>query len=151
MPEIVQVLIDDVPKPLPPEPFPLVPKTPIKIHNTPNDGFHLVFEPSDTPGIPPPDVIANIPDGDMMPLMTVTPDYPQRAASRRIEGWCQISLTVTETGGVRDVQAVDCYPENVFERASIRAAERFRYSPRIRDGQPVEAPDTHYLFRFTLQ
>ena len=45
----------------------------------------------------------SITDGEMLPLVNVTPTYPTRAASRGIEGWCQVSFTVTETGGVRDV------------------------------------------------
>ncbi|MDP1756946.1 MAG: TonB family protein, partial [Pseudohongiella sp.] len=61
-------------------------------------------------------------DGEMLPLVNIQPTYPTRAAQRGIEGWAQVSFTVTETGGVRDVFVVDAEPAGMFDQASIRAA-----------------------------
>lgn len=90
-------------------------------------------------------------DGEMLPLVNIQPTYPTRAAQRGIEGWAQVSFTVTETGGVRDVIVVDAEPAGMFDQASIRAAERFRFQPRVVNGQPVEVPNVQYVFRFQLE
>jgi protein TonB len=90
-------------------------------------------------------------DGEMLPLVNIQPTYPTRAAQRGIEGWAQVSFTVTETGGVRDVFVVDAEPAGMFDQASIRAAERFRFQPRVVNGQPVEVPNVQYVFRFQLE
>ncbi|HBN13507.1 MAG TPA: hypothetical protein DEG76_15760 [Pseudohongiella sp.] len=90
-------------------------------------------------------------DGEMLPLVNIQPQYPTRAAQRGIEGWCQVSFTVTETGGVRDVVVVDAEPRGMFDSASIRAAERFRFQPRVVNGEAVEVPNVQYVFRFELE
>ncbi|MDP1932772.1 MAG: TonB family protein [Gammaproteobacteria bacterium] len=93
----------------------------------------------------------SITDGEMLPLVNVTPTYPTRAASRGIEGWCQVSFTVTETGGVRDVIVVDAEPAGIFDTSSIRAAERFKFQPKVVDGQGVAVPNVQYVFRYQLE
>lgn len=92
-----------------------------------------------------------ISDGEMLPLVNIQPQYPTRAAQRGIEGWCQVAFTVTETGGVRDVRVVDADPPGMFDQASIRAAERFRFQPRVVSGEGVEVPNVQYVFRFQLE
>lgn len=92
-----------------------------------------------------------ISDGEMLPLVNIQPQYPTRAAQRGIEGWCQVTFTVTETGGVRDVSVVDADPPGMFDQASIRAAERFRFQPRVVNGEGVEVPNVQYVFRFQLE
>ena len=93
----------------------------------------------------------SITDGEMLPLVNVTPQYPTRAASRGIEGWCQVSFTVTETGGVIDVVVVDAEPAGIFDTASMRAAERFKFQPKVVDGQGVAVPNVQYVFRYELE
>jgi len=90
-------------------------------------------------------------DGEMLPLVNIQPTYPTRAAQRGIEGWAQVAFTVTETGGVRDVVVVDAEPAGMFDQSSIRAAERFRFQPRVVNGQPVEVPNVQYVFRYQLE
>src|SRR5690554_1452663 len=90
-------------------------------------------------------------DGEMLPLVNIQPTYPTRAAQRGIEGWTQVTFTVTESGGVRDVSVVDAEPPGMFDRASIRAAERFRFQPRVVNGEAVEVPNVQYVFRFQLE
>ena len=92
-----------------------------------------------------------ISDGEMLPLVNIQPQYPTHAAQRGIEGWCQVAFTVTETGGVRDVRVVDADPPGMFDQASIRAAERFRFQPRVVNGEGVEVPNVQYVFRFQLE
>jgi periplasmic protein TonB len=93
----------------------------------------------------------NVSDGEMLPLVNVTPQYPTRAASRGIEGWCQVRFTVTEIGGVTDVVVVDGEPRGMFDQSSVRAAERFRFQPRVVNGEGVAVPGVQYVFRYQLE
>ncbi|VUD62169.1 hypothetical protein TDB9533_02986 [Thalassocella blandensis] len=88
-------------------------------------------------------------DGDYLPIVKPQPKYPSRAASRGIEGYCTVEYTVTVTGETRDVTVVDC-PQSVFASASVRAAEKFKYKPKVIDGEPIEVPGVRNRFTFQL-
>ncbi|MCY4356711.1 MAG: energy transducer TonB [Gammaproteobacteria bacterium] len=92
-------------------------------------------------------------DGDYLPLVAIAPQYPTRAAQRGIEGWCLVSFTVDGLGNVLEdtIEVVDAEPPNIFNRSSIRAASRFKFQPRVVEGQGVEVPGVQYLFRYQLE
>jgi protein TonB len=90
-------------------------------------------------------------DGEYLPIVTIPAQYPNRALQRGIEGWCLVSFTVTEQGTVIDPVVVDAEPPNIFDSASTRAVTRFKFNPRMVDGQPVEVHNVQYVFRFNLQ
>jgi protein TonB len=89
-------------------------------------------------------------EGDYLPIVKVAPIYPQRAQSRGIEGYCTVQYTVTRQGTVKDVVVLedDC-TSSLFHRASVQAALKFKYKPRVIDGQAVEVPGVRN--RFTYQ
>lgn len=74
-------------------------------------------------------------DRDFMPLSRQPPKYPYRAARRGIEGWVRVRFRVTETGTVEDVRVLDADPAGMFEKAATRAVYRWRFKPRIVNGQ----------------
>ena len=45
---------------------------------------------------------------------------------------------------------IDCQPPGVFEEASLRAALKFKYRPRVVDGLPVEVSGVRNQFVFEL-
>lgn len=92
-------------------------------------------------------------DGDYLPLVAIAPQYPTRAAQRGIEGWCLVSFTVDGLGNVVEdsIVVVDAEPPNIFDRSSVRAAARFKFQPRVVDGQGVEVPGVQYVFRYELE
>ncbi|MEX0618351.1 MAG: TonB family protein [Pseudohongiellaceae bacterium] len=95
----------------------------------------------------------SVTDGEMLPLVNIQPNYPTRAASRGIEGWCLVRFTVDGEGNVLEdtIEVVDEEPSNIFARDSMRAAARFKFQPRVRDGEGVPVPGVQYLFRFQLE
>jgi len=95
----------------------------------------------------------SITDGEMLPLVNVTPQYPTRASSRGIQGWCQVSFTVDGNGNVIEdsIVVVDAEPANIFDRSSVRAAARFKFQPRVQDGVGVPVPNVQYVFRYVLE
>ncbi len=154
MPEIEMEVVREVEKPEPIEqldtPPPDVPDRQLNMDNGPSLQIERAAVNLDT-GLDIGGASISITDGEMLPLVNVTPQYPTRAASRGIQGWCQVSFTVTETGGVRDVVVVDAEPRGIFDSSSIRAAEKFKFQPKVVDGEGVAVPNVQYVFRYQLE
>ncbi|MFV0276674.1 MAG: TonB family protein [Parahaliea sp.] len=90
-------------------------------------------------------------DGEYLPIVKVAPIYPRRAQTRGITGYCIVEYTVTKSGSIRDPQAVDCQPSGVFESASVKAAEKFKYKPRVVDGEAIEVAGVQNKFTYELE
>ncbi|MDJ0940465.1 MAG: TonB family protein [Woeseiaceae bacterium] len=88
-------------------------------------------------------------DGPLVAMLRVQPVYPSVAAERGLEGWVLVQFDVAEDGTVENIFVVQS-SHRIFERASIRAAERLRYRPQVVDGLPVRTPAVQNLFRFEL-
>ncbi len=89
-------------------------------------------------------------DGNYLPIVKVAPAYPAKASMNGIEGHCTVEYTVTTTGATRDVRTVDGLCPAIFARASIRAAKKFKYKPRVVGGEAIEVPNVHNRFEFVL-
>jgi protein TonB len=88
-------------------------------------------------------------DGEYVPLVKVAPRYPIRAAQRRLEGYVIVEFVVTTSGAVRDVRVIESTSE-LFEEAAIEAASKFKYKPRVVDGQPIEVSGVKNKITFKL-
>ena len=89
-------------------------------------------------------------DGEYLPIVKVAPVYPRRAQTRGIEGWVLLSFTVTESGSVINPLVIDAEPQGVFDRAAMKAVERFKYKPRVVDGKPQIVTGVEHLITFQL-
>ena len=58
---------------------------------------------------------------------------------------------VTASGSVRDPVVVDARPPGVFDRAATAASLKFRYKPRVLNGQPVDVRGVRNLILFELE
>ncbi|MEP4148991.1 MAG: energy transducer TonB [Halioglobus sp.] len=90
-------------------------------------------------------------DGEYLPIVKVAPIYPRRAQTRGISGYCIVEYTVTTSGAIRDPVAVDCQPSGVFEKASVKAATKFKYKPRVVDGEAIEVAGVQNKFTYELE
>ena len=89
-------------------------------------------------------------DGDYLPIVKVAPIYPRRAQSRGIEGYVIVEFTVTKNGSVRDPIVVEAQPENIFNRAALDAALKFKYKPRVVDGEATEVAGVQNKITFEI-
>lgn len=90
-------------------------------------------------------------EGEYLPIVKVAPVYPPTAAARGLEGFCTVEYTVTINGSTRDIQVLEAQcSDAVFRRPSIMAAERFKYKPRVINGEPVEVNSVRNRFIYTL-
>ncbi|HET6593522.1 MAG TPA: energy transducer TonB [Xanthomonadales bacterium] len=91
-------------------------------------------------------------EGDYLPIVKVAPIYPQRALSRGIQGFCVVQYTVTKQGTTRDPFVIeDQCTSSLFHRASVQAALKFKYKPRVIDGQAVEVPGVQNKFTYEIE
>ena len=92
----------------------------------------------------------NIAEGDYLPIVRVAPVYPARALSRGLEGYVDMSFTVTQAGTVRD-PVVLFSTSSLFDRAALRAVLKFKYKPRVVDGVPVDVPGVKTRISFQIE
>jgi len=76
---------------------------------------------------------------DLIPLSMLPPQYPPAARQRGVTGWVDIIFTIDERGLVEDVTVIDSEPPEVFDRAAIDAAMRWRFRPLSVNGEPASA------------
>lgn len=88
-------------------------------------------------------------DGEYLPIFRAPPRYPDRALSRGKCGWVDIEYTVTASGGTRDPFVIDS-SSSMFEGAAKKAALKYKYKPRQRNGKPVESTGVGVRIRFEI-
>lgn len=89
-------------------------------------------------------------DGEYLPIVKVQPQYPSRALSRGIEGYVIVEFTVTTNGSVKDPVVIESEPSSIFDNAAMKAALKFKYKPRVIDGEPVEVPGVRNKITFAI-
>jgi len=73
----------------------------------------------------------------IVPLVKVGPIYPNRAASRGIEGWVRVEFTIRPDGSVADAVVVQAQPEAVFDDAALDAINQWQFKPKMVNGVAV--------------
>lgn len=90
-------------------------------------------------------------EGDYLPIVKVAPIYPQRALSRGIEGYCVVEYTVTRQGFIRDPVVIESLcTSSLFHRASVDAARKFKYKPRVINGEAIEVSGVQNKFTYRI-
>jgi protein TonB len=77
-------------------------------------------------------------DGDIIPLQRIPPQYPRDAARSGITGWVQLEVLVNADGSVRSARVLEAQPKGLFEAAAVQAVLRWKFKPKVVNGQPVE-------------
>jgi len=147
--EDLEITVED-PRPQEP-PKPEVPPPPPQISSFDplpmGDGFTMNPPESAPPSGPAGGTMS---DGEALPIVKVRPVYPQRAISRGIEGHVLVQFTIDELGRVVDATVLHAEPRGVFERAALQAVERFRYKPRVVNGEPLPVSGVQHRLTFEL-
>ncbi len=89
-------------------------------------------------------------DGEYLPIVKANPQYPRRAQTRGIEGYVIVEYWVTKTGAVRDPVVIDAKPPGIFNRAAINAALKYKYKPKVINGEPVDVPGVKTRITFEM-
>ena len=89
-------------------------------------------------------------DTTAIPLVRVQPIYPPDAAEQRLEGWVEVVFTISTKGSVKAARATRS-SSAIFERAALRAIRRWKYKPKVVDGQRVETRGVSVRLTFKLE
>lgn len=85
------------------------------------------------------------------PIVRIPPQYPQSPLKNGTEGWVLVEFTISTMGAVEDVKVIGADPPGIFERAVLRAINRWKYQPKIVNEQPVAQYHMRELFRFEIE
>jgi len=145
---------EEVDKPEPPTPKPEIEISKVKIE----DGPEVIKNISDyRDNVYKPDSNFNLApiSGEMLPIVKAQPEYPRRAIARNIEGTVIVQYDVDELGRTENCSVITAQTSTgkatgIFNRAACKAAAKFRYRPRIVDGQAVAVSGVQNRFVFEL-
>lgn len=140
--------VDDRPKRIDP---PVIPPS-LQPPTTPETGGEGVYV-GRTPQNPPPTTGTGFnpyrSDGPLVHMVRVQPAYPPYAASRGLEGFVIVRFDVSPEGLAGNVVVVES-SHGIFEKAAVKAAQKFRFKPKVADGVPVATTGVAYRFRFEM-
>lgn len=146
---VIKVHIDDV---LPPEPVeapPTAAPAPQEFAAGPTTTAILISPVDPTTAGP---TITALPPGEPIPYLRSQPIYPRTAASRGISGYVDLMFTIAVTGATEDVRVIGAEPANVFDRAAVRAVQKWKYRPQIADsGEAVRKAGVTTRVRFQIE
>ena len=74
-----------------------------------------------------------ISDREVQPLVRISPIMPPRAER---SGHCRVRFNVSTEGAPYDVTTTYC-TQSLFERATIKSVQRWKFNPKIVNGRPV--------------
>ncbi len=104
-------------------------------------------------------------DGEYLPIVKVAPENPRRALVDGLAGWVLVEFTVTKMGTVtepivvdhcaviqQEIGVLDCVdrPDGIFDRSALKAARKFKYKPKVIDGEPIETAGVRNKIMFVL-
>lgn len=77
------------------------------------------------------------PEPVLIAIETTSPEYPQAALRRGLEGYSVVEYAIDTKGYVRDPVIIESSPGSVFNRSSLRAIQNTRFKPPTVDGKEV--------------
>lgn len=83
------------------------------------------------------------------PIYRKPPKYPSSAARLGKEAKVLVEFTVDKDGITRDIKIVES-DNSSFNNNTIKAVEKFRFAPRVEDGELVETHGVRNMIQFVL-
>ncbi|WP_293746216.1 energy transducer TonB [uncultured Paraglaciecola sp.] len=89
-------------------------------------------------------------DGEFLPIVRVAAVYPRRALQRGIEGYVDVEFTVSKFGSVTHPKVIQASPAGIFDQAALDATLKYKYKPRVVNGEPMEVSGVEVRVKFEL-
>mgnify|MGYP002832175681 CR=1 FL=1 len=89
-------------------------------------------------------------DRNVVPLVRIEPEYPMRARQRGIEGWVVIEFMISKVGTIKNPKVLSAHPGTIFNRSALNAVRKWKYNPKIKNGQAVERPGVRVRLDFEM-
>ncbi|MCY4154242.1 MAG: TonB family protein [Gammaproteobacteria bacterium] len=87
-------------------------------------------------------------DGPAVPLFVMQPRYPVFEDGVRPTGWALVEFTVTTDGKALNPTIVESKPGRLFDQVTLEVAPKWRFRPKVAEGQRVEQPNTRVRLVF---
>ena len=87
-------------------------------------------------------------DGPAVPLFVMQPRYPVFEDGTRPTGWALVEFTVTTDGRVLKPDIVESKPGELFDRVTLDVTPKWRFRPKVVDGQRVDQENTRVRLVF---
>lgn len=84
------------------------------------------------------------------PIVKIAPVYPRRALQRGVTGHTIVEFEVTANGVVNNPRIIEAEPSGIFDDASLKAVQKFKFKPAMKNGQPVSSTAQN-KFSFELE
>jgi TonB family protein len=69
------------------------------------------------------------------PVIRIEPKYPVEAAQNKQEGSVILQFDIAKDGSTDNIQVLESFPQQVFDKESVIALKQWTYKPRIQGGQ----------------
>jgi len=79
-------------------------------------------------------------EGAALPIFIIKPNPP--SGGNFDSGWVLLDMTITEEGRVKDLKVVESNTPASIDRATLAAAAKWRFKPRIQDGKRLPQANT---------
>jgi protein TonB len=63
--------------------------------------------------------------------------YPIVAAIKSVEGYVRVSYDINEQGNPININVIESVPKEIFDKAAIKSISKWKYAPKVVNGQPV--------------
>lgn len=90
-------------------------------------------------------------DGNALAMVKVQPVYPRRALQRGITGYVVLEFTINELGMVEEPRVIVSEPPGVFDRAALKALERWKFQPKVVNGVAKKTHGVQQKMSFNLE
>lgn len=74
---------------------------------------------------------------DLSVSVPIAPVYPSTARISGTEGWVKVKFTVQASGAVTNIEVLEASPRGVFDKATVAAVRKWRFNPRVVNGERV--------------
>lgn len=88
---------------------------------------------------------------EAIPIFRVDAVYPSRALMQGVEGFVDLIFDVNEIGATKNIQIIAADPPRTFDRAASKAVAKWKYEPKVVDGEGVYQSGLTTRIRFAIK
>lgn len=88
-------------------------------------------------------------EGEARPLFIMQPLYPVFKDGKKPQGWVLLEFDVSASGKVEKARVMESLPPKLFDKVSLDVAKKWRFTPKVEDGQRVRQTNFRARLVFT--
>lgn len=88
---------------------------------------------------------------EAIPIFRVDAVYPNRPLMKGIEGFVDLIFDVDEIGATKNIRVISADPPRTFDRAASKAVSKWKYEPKVIDGEGVYQSGLTTRIRFAIK